>query len=341
MKDQYDTELLVPSDEQMSSETPPTAIAIRNNARVSRRSSLLVKVSNGSADEPGATITKKTKRENKDKVFANEVKPEFVLKTILIEQLIISREDRENVEETGPDWDELVASIREFGILEPLVVRFEETSGMYAVMIGKRRFRAGMHAGLTIFPCQELVSDCHEFQEILMTLAENANRKANTPWEQAKLFEQAQNLCGMEKADIAKKYGVSKSIVTDYLKLLKDEVKKILVTEENYQKLKRGEISAKWVLREFNKLAKASNAGQAPNDAEKTETSPLINFSKCAYQDKASGLSFKIQGRVMTLPTAVDLTKVLKRWLKELQKEVDTSNRQSDSSTPSVLSKEA
>jgi ParB/RepB/Spo0J family partition protein len=293
----------------------------------------------GLAAEPKARTARKPqgKSKGRKKTTAPEVKPEFILKTIPRELLIITREDRAKVDEAGPEFGELVASVREFGILEPLVVRLDEASGKYRVIAGKRRLRAAAVVGLEELPCQELVSACSDMQEILMTLAENGNRKGNTPWEQANLFDLAVNE-GLDKAAVAAKYGVSKSVVTEYLKLLRPEVKELLVTEEQYQKLRSGEISAKWVIRELDKRGQQPSGSAAAAGGPAAQQGPtprrVISYPQRGYDDGVSGYSFKLKGAAETPPSAEELIDVLKRWLKDLQKEVKEAKKERPEGPP-------
>ncbi|MDQ4121844.1 MAG: ParB/RepB/Spo0J family partition protein [Acidobacteriota bacterium] len=111
------------------------------------------------------------------------------------------------------DLSELVASIKEKGVLEPLLVK--PLSGKWLIIAGERRWRAATIAGLTEVPCIELNVSEQEIAEI--ALIENLQRKDLTVWEEADAY---QALCERFKythEDLAKKLSKSRSSVTETL----------------------------------------------------------------------------------------------------------------------------
>src|SRR5215467_8977820 len=80
------------------------------------------------------------------------------------------------------DLTELIESIREKGVLEPLLVRPSQVGGRYMIISGERRYRASLEAGLIEIPCIELDVDDKAVAEI--SLIENLQRKDLTPFEE-------------------------------------------------------------------------------------------------------------------------------------------------------------
>jgi ParB family chromosome partitioning protein len=113
------------------------------------------------------------------------------------------------------DLSELVASIKEKGVLEPLLVKPLAGIEKWLIIAGERRWRASQIAGLTEVPCIELNVSDQEIAEI--ALIENLQRKDLTVWEEADAY---QSLCERFKythEDLAKKLSKSRSSVTETL----------------------------------------------------------------------------------------------------------------------------
>ena len=115
------------------------------------------------------------------------------------------------------ELDELVASIVEKGILEPLLVRPSEVGGRFMIISGERRFRAANLAGLTEIPCIEMEVDDQAVAEI--ALIENLQRKDLTPFEESDGLQLLADRFGYTHVEIAQKIGKARSSVTESLSL--------------------------------------------------------------------------------------------------------------------------
>lgn len=113
--------------------------------------------------------------------------------------------------------DDLVASIRRHGVLEPLLVR-PRPDGGYELISGERRFHAAMMAGLDEVPCVELEIEDQEALEI--ALIENLQRKDLTAFEEAEGFTTLITAYGYTHEEVAVAVGRSRVTVTETLKLL-------------------------------------------------------------------------------------------------------------------------
>lgn len=128
------------------------------------------------------------------------------------------------------DLSDLVASIKEKGILEPLLVRPRpvaeddamdaDTSGSapYRIISGERRYRAAVDAGLFEAPVIEMELDEQEVREI--SLIENLQRKDLTPFEEAEGYKALAESHDYTHEDIANAVGKSRSVITESLSLL-------------------------------------------------------------------------------------------------------------------------
>lgn len=113
------------------------------------------------------------------------------------------------------DLTELTASIREKGVLEPLLVK--PMMGRWMIIAGERRWRAATAAGLTELPCIEMDVDDSAVAEI--ALIENMQRKDLTPWEEADGLRALCERFGYTHEDVARKVGKSRSTVTEALSI--------------------------------------------------------------------------------------------------------------------------
>jgi ParB family chromosome partitioning protein len=124
------------------------------------------------------------------------------------------------------DLRELTDSVREKGVLEPLLVRYIPREDTYYIISGERRYHASKAAGLHELPCIEKIADDAETLEL--GLIENLQRKDLTP------FEEADGLCRLQEQfdythdDIARKIGRARSSVTETmsLRVIPDGVRK-------------------------------------------------------------------------------------------------------------------
>jgi ParB family chromosome partitioning protein len=122
---------------------------------------------------------------------------------------------RQNFDEEG--IEELSRSIRSYGILNPLTVRYR--GGHYELVAGERRLRAAKLAGLREVPC--LLLNVNMEDASLIALIENLQRRDLDFIEEAEGLRQLQRLFGMSQEEAARRIGKSQSAVANKLRLLK------------------------------------------------------------------------------------------------------------------------
>lgn len=115
------------------------------------------------------------------------------------------------------DLSELTQSVREKGVLEPLLVRYLPREDAYYIISGERRFHASQAAGLTELPCIEKIADDAETLEL--ALIENLQRKDLTAFEEADGLYRLAEQFDYTHDDIAKKIGRARSSVTETLSI--------------------------------------------------------------------------------------------------------------------------
>ncbi len=127
---------------------------------------------------------------------------------------------------------ELAASIREHGILQPLIVSRSDRSDEYILVAGERRWRAAKVAGLERVPV--IVRELSERERLEWALVENVQRADLNPLEEAEAYRQLHEEFGLSHAEIAQRVGKSRVAVTNTLRLLKlsEPVKAALVAGE-------------------------------------------------------------------------------------------------------------
>ena len=111
---------------------------------------------------------------------------------------------------------ELVESIRQHGIIQPLVVR--DVAGRHELIAGERRWRAAQEAGLTQVPVITRVATDLEVLEL--SLIENLQRADLNPIEEAQAYARLAGEFGMRQEDIAQKVGRSRASVANSMRLL-------------------------------------------------------------------------------------------------------------------------
>ena len=129
---------------------------------------------------------------------------------------------------------ELADSIREHGIIQPLLVRPLETGG-YQLVAGERRWRAARMIGLTEVPV--VVKEMTETEVMELALIENLQRQDLNPLEEAAGYRELMTTYGLTQDQVAKRVGKSRSAVANCLRLL-------TVPEEIQPFLRSGQLSA-------------------------------------------------------------------------------------------------
>jgi ParB family transcriptional regulator, chromosome partitioning protein len=113
------------------------------------------------------------------------------------------------------DLSELIASVREKGVLEPILVR--PRGNRFQIIAGERRFRAAGEAGLAEIPC--IVRETPDAEMMELALIENLQRKDLTPFEEADGLRTLKDHYGYTHDAMAEKLGKSRSSITETLSL--------------------------------------------------------------------------------------------------------------------------
>ncbi len=122
--------------------------------------------------------------------------------------------------------DELARSIKETGIIQPLLVVPEEDH--YKLIVGERRWRAAQRAGLRVVPV--IIRNMTEDKQLEVSLIENIHREDLNPLEIAEAFERMVDQLGLTQQEVADRVGKDRASVANYIRLLKlpPEIKRFI-----------------------------------------------------------------------------------------------------------------
>lgn len=188
--------------------------------------------------------------------------------------------------------EELAASIKEHGLIQPIVVR--KKKDYYEIVAGERRWRAAKLAGIKEVPV--IIKDYSSQELMEIALIENLQREDLNPIEEAMAYKRLIDEYGLLQEDVAKKVSKSRSAITNSMRLLKlsDEVKEMLINEDIsggharallaidnqtvQTELAKQIISKKLSVRETEKLVKAYINGPA------AKTEPINSKDDALYK---------------------------------------------------------
>lgn len=127
--------------------------------------------------------------------------------------------------------EELAASIRQYGVIQPLIVQ-KIGDDRYQIIAGERRWRAAKKAGLEMIPA--IVKDYAPEEVLAISLIENIQRENLNPVEEAKAYRRLIDEYSLKQDEVAQRVGKSRTTITNSLRLLglDDEVLSYLVSGE-------------------------------------------------------------------------------------------------------------
>lgn len=191
--------------------------------------------------------------------------------------------------------DELAASIRELGLLEPILVR-KRGQGGYEIVAGERRWRASQRAGLHDVPVY--VRELTEDRAFEAALVENLIREDLNPLETARAFQRLIDEHGRSQESIAKLLGKDRSTVANALRLLKlpDVVVDLIESRELTEghgralltagdeaamiKLARAAVAAGWSVRETERQARAAQRSAKVPEGEQKKSANVRDLEE-------------------------------------------------------------
>ena len=249
-----------------------------------------------------------------DSKVASEVKPKVVEK--IVEKEVIVKEPTEikvNINSVEPNreqprkafeedsLEELAESIREYGILQPLLV--QKRDGYYEIIAGERRWRAAKKAGLKEIPV--VIRDYSDQKIVELSLIENIQREDLNPIEEAQAYQRLVKEYKLKQDEVADRVFKSRAAVTNSMRLLKldNRVQQMLIDDmisagharallaiedgDKQYNVAMRIFDEKLSVREIEKLIKDIASGK---DEKKEKTIPANDFVYRQYEEKLNSV---------------------------------------------------
>jgi ParB family transcriptional regulator, chromosome partitioning protein len=196
------------------------------------------------------------------------------------------------------DLSELMASIAEKGIIEPIIVR--QRGRRFQIVAGERRYQAAVQVGLREVPV--VIREVDDTEIIEVALVENLQRKDLTAFEEAEALQSLATRCNYTHEDMARRLGKSRTAITESLSLnnMPDEVKNLCRLADIHSKslllqvVRQGDPQKMVAL-----VEKISRDGVATREAVRKETArPKAGRPKAyTFSYRAPSKAFKLQLR--------------------------------------------
>ena len=217
----------------------------------------------------------------------------------------------------------LASSIKQQGLLQPVVVRPRQAGG-YELIAGERRWRAAREAGLETLPA--LVREADDRDSLLLALVENVAREQLSPVEEARAYASLLDEFELSLGDVAERVGRSKSSVSNRLRLLElpEEVLWMVARGELTEGHARAVLSlpdhdarrklARKIARDGMSVRAAEKAAQEGGAARRPRSSPQLDP---ALAERARGAAERLTG----LPARISAGKLEIHFGEELRLE--------------------
>lgn len=174
--------------------------------------------------------------------------------------------------------DELAESIKQHGIIQPLVLR--RVGDKYEIIAGERRYKAATQAGLSKVPA--VIADIDDNKSAEVAIVENVQRRDLTPIEEARSYKNLLDKGYLTQAELAKKMGLSQSAIANKLRLLNldEEVQQALLNNQISERHARSllvlpthEEQQKWLKKILNERLTVRQLDDAIKASMKEDTS--------------------------------------------------------------------
>jgi ParB family chromosome partitioning protein len=191
---------------------------------------------------------------------------------------------RQSFEDTA--LEELAASIKRHGILQPIVVR--KNGAQYEIIAGERRWRASQRAGLQDIPC--VVTDIAEDDTLTVALVENVQREDLNAIEEAEAYKRLHDVMGFSQAEIAEAVGKDRATISNAMRLLKlpGKVRQMVLDNE----LSMGHARALLSLEDGSDIERMSREASAKNWSVR-QTEKAVRTQKQPAPKKSEGKASK------------------------------------------------
>jgi ParB family chromosome partitioning protein len=214
-----------------------------------------------------------------------------------IGRMIAIEELQPNAEQPRKDRGDLrglIDSVREKGVLEPLLVRHLPESGRYLIIAGERRYHAARAAGLREIPCIE--KDADDSETLELALIENLQRKDLTPFEEADGVHALGDRLGLTHDEIAKRVGKSRPTITELfsLRAIPDEIKALCIEQGILSKSQLLQVARQPSEGKMRNLIRLFALGMMNRDQAREERQPAKKTKPAVFRFVPPAKDFKL-----------------------------------------------
>jgi ParB family chromosome partitioning protein len=227
------------------------------------------------------------------------------------------------------DLAELTASVREKGVLEPILVR--PVGSRFQIIAGERRYRAATDAGLAEIPC--VVRDCSDAEVVEIALIENLQRRDLTAFEEADGLRTLAETYSYTHEKMAEKLGKSRSTITETLSLtgIPEEIRMLCRLADIDSKslllqiVRQGD--PKKMIALIERLQRDGTptrqaAREVARDASKSKTKGRPRHYTFKFQPKEKSFSLALQFKRSDVPRQ-EIVKALQQVIEQLMASAD------------------
>lgn len=220
------------------------------------------------------------------------------------------------------DLKGLIDSVREKGVLEPLLVRYLSQADRYMIISGERRYQAAREAGLRELPCIE--KEISDGETLEIALIENLQRKDLTPFEEADGLHALADRFALTHEEIARRVSKGRSSITESLSLrsIPDEIKATCVEHGVLSKSQLLQIARQPTEGKMRELVRRFAQGTLNREQARAERNSAGKAPGHAFQFVPPSKEFKLMLRFRR--KNVDRTEIiqaLKRIIESLEKD--------------------
>lgn len=234
--------------------------------------------------------------------------------------------------------ESLAASIREVGLLQPIVVRSGTGDGEYTLVAGERRLRAAKRAGLAEIPAV-IRPEADAQTDLTEALIENIHREDLNPLEQAAAYRQLMEDFGLTQEETAQKVGKARVTITNTLRLLQlpapiqgmvsrgelaaGHARALLGLEDQAyaRHVAAKAVDEGWSVRQVEEAVRARNGAQPPRAREPRAPRPaaVIELEERLAEQLGSKVTIDYTGKagklVVRFTSLDDLERIYKRFM--------------------------
>ena len=225
------------------------------------------------------------------------------------------------------DMEGLIESIKQNGILEPLIVT-PVGDGKFRIIAGERRYHAAVACGMTTIPCVEILIE-NESQALEIALIENLQRKDLDPFEEAEGYFTLQEKYGYTHEEIAKKIGKKRSTISETMLLAKlpEEIKNLCRHADIKSKTLLIEVAKAKDLKEMREIIDSIVSGKAREEIRKLRKEKNYSERKgflFEWKDKELPFQLKIKYNGNEEEKREKIIQILKTLIEKIEKkEID------------------